>query len=1318
MLAMLASATAVFSQHLKATDITMGGEKRSKFPQLYRQSTAPSGTLHECDIWINTATDSVTTYVWDGSAWKLNGIRAASGSGSSGVASFNGRTSAVVPASGDYSAAQITNSPSGTIAATTAQAAINELATEKLQDATDAVDADNLATNSVGASEIAADAVGSSEIATDAVGMGEISTGAVGTDEIATDGVDAAEIAANAVSSSEIAANAVGNSEMADDAITSAEIADNAVGSSEIATGSVTTAEILDATVAWGDLSQPVKDSISANDGGAAQSIAALSAISYRDSLNLNNSLSINGATISSIGEKIVHREALSRVVRKDAENRLQKTLLQPAGLLTNQNGRFEWDLSNRTTARINLTLPSNKMLSPINAQAGGVYSLVVSQDATGGRVLFFDQSAWKINGSINTSPYAVTTLLCTCSDGRTVSCSVSSTAPSANQSALTTLKDAIVFAIMPSELGNSWVEGISQNPKYRPANYQGALVGSYVDQGPNSWDIAAFNSNPGDSEKWTVESNGGYQAFKTTSTNSKFRNARSYTSIHSNTFTLYGWVRTNNNTSQQAFCAAGSSASHRGFRWYKNSSSNVNFTIWDGTGVERFNHTNTGTALNIAAGWTRVYVRSSSDADSIYITVGTTTTGAAYSATSIADLSHDITVWYDQTSGASWNGWGGNIMAFNRPLTNSEIALLDALPQSSITQTNGGYIYPTNTAFSMEKIAGWSFSFSARDSIGMYTDASASSPVSGYNQDVYICESRHRGGADKRFTTDNTARRPQFKSGVLNNESGLYFDSLDLMSFTTLSSLGKLCGTGTIFFVMSADTNQQRTLFHDNSNTRLRISTPKLVTGGGGRVHQGQSHARLEQTTTGAFHTGYGGISSKLPSPGSVVVGWVTWSDSLYEMAINNSNYVKGTLNAATFANDFFQCGGSSSYSFKGTLGEFWKNQNALSATLRDSAAYYLAGLYNIPNVPQRTNLTPDSERTPIFTPDWWMPGQEETDYRAFGEIEPVVMPDGDTCILVSEKWNKHHIRRANANGAVVMTLYNLDGTVRDTITVARDNMSQKLDCYGGHFSMKNDSIAYVALTYVGDAYDPNWALGTDTIIPFYRTVNIWTGALGALTEINITNYSAITSWFFGFDFEFGGADSVFLVGYGNQNFGGEYDLLHAMSTNGGTSWTLLKSWEGNSYSPDLKPEEPHYLRMPNDSVGIVFRNDENDLGIFWTSTTSFTSSSWSTPTKWFTGLSFAKPCLTPDRDLVFVQRGDFTTYPTYVWISHDFGATWENSYQLDVFRHDAHGIENMYGNAFVLGLDLCAGWWGADREQGGDFCTFSWQKINFVQN
>jgi len=54
-----------------------------------------------------------------------------SGGGGGAVDSFNGRTGAVMPQSGDYSASMVPNTPAGSIAATDVQAAIDELDAEK-----------------------------------------------------------------------------------------------------------------------------------------------------------------------------------------------------------------------------------------------------------------------------------------------------------------------------------------------------------------------------------------------------------------------------------------------------------------------------------------------------------------------------------------------------------------------------------------------------------------------------------------------------------------------------------------------------------------------------------------------------------------------------------------------------------------------------------------------------------------------------------------------------------------------------------------------------------------------------------------------------------------------------------------------------------------------------------------------------------------------------------------------------------------------------------------------------------------------------------
>lgn len=57
------------TDHLKANQkITLSGESRTKFNQFYSQTSAPTGTLHEGDIWYDT--DDFLLWVHTGSAWE------------------------------------------------------------------------------------------------------------------------------------------------------------------------------------------------------------------------------------------------------------------------------------------------------------------------------------------------------------------------------------------------------------------------------------------------------------------------------------------------------------------------------------------------------------------------------------------------------------------------------------------------------------------------------------------------------------------------------------------------------------------------------------------------------------------------------------------------------------------------------------------------------------------------------------------------------------------------------------------------------------------------------------------------------------------------------------------------------------------------------------------------------------------------------------------------------------------------------------------------------------------------------------------------
>lgn len=93
---------------------------------LKKQSAAsvPTPPVGEENLFIDSADDKFKKKLSDTSVVDLEGL-------ASGVTSFEGRTGAVVATSGDYTASEITNVPAGDISASTVQAAINELDSEK-----------------------------------------------------------------------------------------------------------------------------------------------------------------------------------------------------------------------------------------------------------------------------------------------------------------------------------------------------------------------------------------------------------------------------------------------------------------------------------------------------------------------------------------------------------------------------------------------------------------------------------------------------------------------------------------------------------------------------------------------------------------------------------------------------------------------------------------------------------------------------------------------------------------------------------------------------------------------------------------------------------------------------------------------------------------------------------------------------------------------------------------------------------------------------------------------------------------------------------
>lgn len=149
--------------------------------KVYRQATAPTGTLAVGDLWFNTSEDNKPNR-WNGSAWEAYGF------GNLAI--------------GNLDAAKIST---GYLAA--ARIEVASLSGDKITGRT--ILAEKLAVGTISAVEIAAATITGAKIAATTITAGNIATATITADQIAGATITAAEIAADTITAAEIAAGSI-----------------------------------------------------------------------------------------------------------------------------------------------------------------------------------------------------------------------------------------------------------------------------------------------------------------------------------------------------------------------------------------------------------------------------------------------------------------------------------------------------------------------------------------------------------------------------------------------------------------------------------------------------------------------------------------------------------------------------------------------------------------------------------------------------------------------------------------------------------------------------------------------------------------------------------------------------------------------------------------------------------------------------------------------------------------------------------------------------------------------------------------------------
>jgi hypothetical protein len=180
------TAIAAANNAATAAQTTADGKNR-----VYRQGTAPGGTLAVGDLWFNTAEDNKPNR-WNGSAWEAYGF------GNLAIGNLDAQkitTGFLAAARIEAASLNADKIIAGTI--TASQIAASTITGSKIAAGT--LTADNIAANTIVASKIAAGTITATQIA----------AGTITADQIAGATITAAEIAAETITAAEIAADSI-----------------------------------------------------------------------------------------------------------------------------------------------------------------------------------------------------------------------------------------------------------------------------------------------------------------------------------------------------------------------------------------------------------------------------------------------------------------------------------------------------------------------------------------------------------------------------------------------------------------------------------------------------------------------------------------------------------------------------------------------------------------------------------------------------------------------------------------------------------------------------------------------------------------------------------------------------------------------------------------------------------------------------------------------------------------------------------------------------------------------------------------------------
>lgn len=921
------------------------------------------------------------------------------------------------------------------------------------------------------------------------------------------------------------------------------------------------------------------------------------------------------------------------------------------SALATVTNSVIKWDVDTCSTLIINLTADVH-LNSLMNIRSGDIYTILIKQDATGGRNVFFPTNFFFSDATgIATTPYSTTEIKGTC-DGNNIYCTVVRYQDASLTGLIKSYYDSIEFIITPSLYGNM----------YRAYGSSFAMVSA------NSQDVKQFTDPSKNAVSFVSASSGVISAtdtrlclnFNGTTGRLVGVGTRDITFYQGSDFTLCFWVRLTATGATEWILGSKQDGSTTGFTLKRNGSNNLNLAIY-AAGLPIIDYTTTFALTSNT--WYWVEIRRSGTSGTIK--ANGTSENLTFTNQTFALGNRDFSIGAHPDGQAYLTGYLGNVILFNKNMTSTATDLFKNVDCTKPVLTESAITL--NGTPALNKISHYAGDWDFSDASKNYKDA-GTTLVTTNGDNIRRTVSKTGSPITRYIDSGSATYDPVWNTNIKNGLAASTWQNTDKMNIFEQSTYAHLQSAGSWYFVFKlSDTTANRYLISDGSQKGLQI-TP---TTGTDKITPTQQNAQFAIRDSFARNATNYSFSTLIKRDNWNILE-VKQRGRYWMLSCNGQRFAE--VDNTTYGQVFNIVGHpNTALDFIGNIGEIVFYRTYLTDNQSNTVLSILSKKWGI--TVSTLNRHEDDGRTTLI-----QNSSSATDYAAF----PVFYKSTADSIAIGYKLGGKHNDEATASPAgSIMRWYNSNMQPISSEIVAFPDITTG--------ALRDHSQTYISKLPNGEyllcatRYDFQSSVGgRDSLQMVWRKLNN-----GVLQTINVVATPATYNWFAPTDCIIPiSATTWYVPGYASK--GAKYNVIILKTVNAGSSWTVLADWDGDALFGGTNPEEPTIKRMSDGRWLLAYRDDTQErIKCIYSGSSDIESWNTSQGNIIDVGKGTARPAIAEVEGRVHILTG--ANYRvgqrrTVMYSSILGSSTWSSAKYIDAYREDAYGGQCMYGDLLPL--------------------------------